>query len=43
VKSRLDEATTKGKEQGFGTMFRGRSIEQNPFQSVAIAVGVGTW
>ena len=42
LKSRLDEATMKAKQQGFVTMFRARTfIEQNPFQSIAIAVGVG--
>jgi ElaB/YqjD/DUF883 family membrane-anchored ribosome-binding protein len=42
LKSRLDEATTKAKQQGFVQMFRAKTfIEKNPFQSVAIAVGVG--
>ena len=42
MKSRLDDATTKAKQQGFVTMFRAKTfIEQNPFQSIAIAVGVG--
>jgi hypothetical protein len=42
MKARLDDVTTKAKQQGFVTMFRAKTfIEQNPFQSVAIAVGIG--
>lgn len=42
LKARIDEATTKAKHQGFVQMFRAKTfVENNPFQSIAIAVGVG--
>jgi hypothetical protein len=42
VKLRFDEATAKAKVSGFTTMVKSKSfIEKNPFQSMAIAVGVG--
>ena len=42
VKLRFDEAAASAKMQGFAQMVKSKSfIERNPFQSVAIAVGVG--
>jgi ElaB/YqjD/DUF883 family membrane-anchored ribosome-binding protein len=42
IKTRIDDATTKAKQQTFVSMFRAKTfIEKNPFQSVALAVGAG--
>jgi ElaB/YqjD/DUF883 family membrane-anchored ribosome-binding protein len=42
VKMRFDDAAAKAKLSGFTTMVKSKSfIERNPFQSVAIAVGIG--
>jgi len=42
AKLRFDEVAAKAKNQGFAQMVKSKTfIERNPFQSVAIAVGVG--
>ncbi|MEO8843444.1 MAG: hypothetical protein ABI591_09255 [Kofleriaceae bacterium] len=42
LKARVDDATSKAKQQGFVTMVRAKTfVETNPFQSIAIAVAVG--
>jgi len=42
LKSQIEEATMKAKQRGFVTMVRAKTfVENNPFQSIAIAVGVG--
>lgn len=42
LKARLDDATAKAKQQGFAQMFKAKTfIEKNPFQSIAIAAGIG--
>jgi ElaB/YqjD/DUF883 family membrane-anchored ribosome-binding protein len=42
LKSRVDTLTNQAKKQGFMTIFKTKQyVEKNPFQSLAIAFGVG--
>ncbi len=42
LKTRVDTLTNQAKKQGFMTIFKTKQfVEKNPFQSLAIAFGVG--
>ncbi len=42
LKARVDNLTNQAKKQGFMTIFKTKQyVEKNPFQSLAIAFGVG--
>jgi ElaB/YqjD/DUF883 family membrane-anchored ribosome-binding protein len=42
VKTRIDEVTVQAKKRGFMTLMQIKQfVEKNPFQSLAIAFGVG--